>query len=76
MRYVIVITGASSGFGLLTAYALAGAGHRIYASMRDMYWAQCATGFSATGLLGKEQRRSSSSGTGRDIPGFSKRCDL
>ena len=35
MRYVIVITGASSGFGALTARALAGAGHIVYASMRD-----------------------------------------
>jgi NAD(P)-dependent dehydrogenase (short-subunit alcohol dehydrogenase family) len=35
MKYVIVITGASSGFGLLTARALAHAVHRIYASMRE-----------------------------------------
>jgi NAD(P)-dependent dehydrogenase (short-subunit alcohol dehydrogenase family) len=35
MKYVIVITGASSGFGLLTARALANAGHRVYASMRE-----------------------------------------
>jgi NAD(P)-dependent dehydrogenase (short-subunit alcohol dehydrogenase family) len=35
MRYVIVITGASSGFGALTARALARAGHIVYASMRE-----------------------------------------
>jgi len=35
MKYVIVITGASSGFGALTARALAKAGHIVYASMRD-----------------------------------------
>ncbi len=35
MKYVIVITGASSGFGGLTARALAKAGHIVYASMRD-----------------------------------------
>jgi NAD(P)-dependent dehydrogenase (short-subunit alcohol dehydrogenase family) len=35
MKNVIVITGASSGFGALTARALAKAGHIVYASMRD-----------------------------------------
>jgi NAD(P)-dependent dehydrogenase (short-subunit alcohol dehydrogenase family) len=35
MKQVIVITGASSGFGALTARALALAGHTVYASMRE-----------------------------------------
>jgi len=35
MNKVIVITGASSGFGALTARALARAGHTVYASMRE-----------------------------------------
>ena len=35
MKYVIVITGASSGFGRMTASALAEAGHTVYASMRE-----------------------------------------
>src|SRR2546430_551266 len=35
MKKVIVITGASSGFGALTARALAKAGHIVYASMRE-----------------------------------------
>ncbi|MFP2923834.1 SDR family oxidoreductase [Pyxidicoccus sp. 3LG] len=35
MKLVIVITGASSGFGALTARALASAGHTVYASMRE-----------------------------------------
>jgi len=35
MKQVIVITGASSGFGRLTANALADAGHTVYASMRE-----------------------------------------
>ena len=35
MQKVIVITGASSGFGALSARALAKTGHIVYASMRD-----------------------------------------
>jgi len=35
MNNVILITGASSGFGLMTARALAQAGHTVYASMRE-----------------------------------------
>jgi len=35
MKKVIVITGASSGFGALAARALANAGHTVYASMRE-----------------------------------------
>jgi NADP-dependent 3-hydroxy acid dehydrogenase YdfG len=35
MKQVIVITGASSGFGALAARELAKAEHTVYASMRD-----------------------------------------
>ena len=35
MKQVIVITGASSGFGALAARALAQAGHIVYATMRE-----------------------------------------
>jgi NAD(P)-dependent dehydrogenase (short-subunit alcohol dehydrogenase family) len=35
MKQVIVITGASSGFGALAARALAHVGHTVYASMRE-----------------------------------------
>ena len=34
-KQVILVTGASSGFGLMTAKALAQAGHTVYATMRD-----------------------------------------
>src|SRR5580704_5271826 len=35
MKYVIVVTGASSGFGRMASNALAQAGHTVYASMRE-----------------------------------------
>jgi NAD(P)-dependent dehydrogenase (short-subunit alcohol dehydrogenase family) len=36
MTKTVVITGASSGFGALSARALADAGHVVYAGMRDI----------------------------------------
>jgi NADP-dependent 3-hydroxy acid dehydrogenase YdfG len=35
-KQVIVVTGASSGFGAMTVRALADAGHNVYAGMRDI----------------------------------------
>ena len=34
-KQVILVTGASSGFGLMTAQSVAQAGHTVYASMRE-----------------------------------------
>ncbi|GAA1650202.1 SDR family oxidoreductase [Kribbella alba] len=36
MSKIVLISGASSGFGALTAHALADAGHTVYAGMRDV----------------------------------------
>ena len=35
-KQVIIVTGASSGFGAMTVRALADAGHNVYAGMRDI----------------------------------------
>lgn len=35
MKQIVVITGASSGFGALSARVLAKAGHTVYAGIRE-----------------------------------------
>jgi NAD(P)-dependent dehydrogenase (short-subunit alcohol dehydrogenase family) len=51
VKKVIVITGASSGFGAFAARALARAGHTVYASMRD------TTGRNAPQVLWKPKEK-------------------
>ena len=51
----IVVTGPSSGFGRLTAEALARAGHTVYASMREVAGRNAAK-LAALATLARQQR--------------------
>lgn len=53
-KEVILVTGASSGFGRLTALALARAGHTVYSSMRDLSGRNAPVAAEYTELSAKE----------------------
>lgn len=56
MAEVILITGASSGFGRLTAEALGRAGHIVFASMRDIAGRNAANAAQLRGIEGADIR--------------------
>lgn len=56
MTQVILITGASSGFGRMTAEALGRAGHIVYASMREIAGRNAGSAAALSGIEGSDIR--------------------
>jgi NAD(P)-dependent dehydrogenase (short-subunit alcohol dehydrogenase family) len=55
-KKIILITGASSGFGRITAEALAKDGHTVYASMRDVAGRNAGNAAEMVGIEGSDLR--------------------
>jgi len=63
MKQVIVITGASSGFGALSARALARAGHTVYAGILETTGRNASRASDHGMLVGIRHNAASSSAT-------------
>ncbi|HEY0233619.1 MAG TPA: SDR family oxidoreductase [Afipia sp.] len=55
-KKIILVTGASSGFGRITAEALAKAGHVVYASMRDVAGRNAGNAAEMSAIAGSDIR--------------------
>ena len=62
---VVLVTGASSGFGAMTVRALADAKHVVYAGMRDIGGPKCPSRRGGTPLCRRTRRDTAAHRDGR-----------